>query len=259
MTQGYLVLAQGGYARLAEKLAASIKETQSKINNISIITDEVVDKNLFDKVINIPENDLSIGEQWKIHNRVYFYDLTPYDETVILDADMLFLTDVSHWWDLFKFYELLVTDKVKTYRDQTVTNSPYRKTFRANNLPDLYSAFTYFKKCETSKVFFNLVKSIIKNWDEYIMRYAPEYKQRFPSIDLAFALSARILGIEDKIISPFEFPTFAHMKTGCQGWRSVSSYEKWSDAVGLYKTQNGIKIGGYLQHGILHYVEKDLL
>jgi hypothetical protein len=259
MTQGYLVLAQGGYAKLAEKLAVSIRETQSTVKNISIITDEVVDSSLFDKVISIPEDDLAVEKHWKIHNRVYFYDLTPYNETVILDADMLFLTDVSHWWNLFKSYDLLVTDKVKTYRDHLIKKSPYRKTFRANDLPDLYSAFTYFKKCKQSKIFFDLVKSIIKNWDEYIMRYAPEHKQGFCSIDLAFALSAKILGIENEIVSPFEFPTFTHMKTGCQGWRSVPLYENWSDIVGFYKTKTSLKIGGYPQHGILHYVEKDLL
>jgi hypothetical protein len=260
MTKGYLVLAQGSYIKQAENLAKSIKSTQSKISNISVITDQPADAALFDYIIPIPENDLALDKQWKIHNRVYFNDLTPYTQTVVLDADMLFLSDVSHWWDLFNHYDLLVTDKVKTYRDRLVINSPYRKTFQGNNLPDLYSAFTYFRKdSEIVNDFFAVLKSVISNWDFWLDRFAPEYRQRFESIDLAMAISAKVLGIEEQIVSKFNFPNFIHMKPGCQGWKDKTISDKWSDTIGFYKTDNGIKIGAFLQSGILHYVEKDII
>jgi alpha-N-acetylglucosamine transferase len=258
-SKGYLVLAQGGYSSMAEILAESIRKTQTKISNISIITDEVIDSTLFDKVIQIPQDDLAKDNGWKIHNRVYFYDLSPYDETVILDADMLFLSDVSHWWNLFNFYDILITENVLTYRGEKVIDSPYRKTFNANNLPNCYSAFTYFKKCKKAKDFFDLLKIIISNWDDWTMRYAPEFRQKFPSIDLAMAISAKIMGIEEEIFSKFDYPTFTHMKTGCQNWKQALSHKNWSDIVSLSQSPQGIKIGGYLQQGILHYVEKDLL
>jgi len=251
-------MAQGDYIKQASALALSIKKTQSSISNISIITDGVVDDiTLFDHIIPIPDIDLAINEEWKIHNRVYFYDLTPYDETVILDADMLFLSDVSNWWDMLKKYDLLVTDKVKTYRGDWVTQDFYRKTFVYNGLPNLYSAFTYFKKSDLANDFFALMKEIIINWDEFTCRYSPEYKQEKPSIDVAMGIAALILDCEDMIVSSTPYPTFTHMKGGCQGWNS--NYVDWENVLGVYPNNMGIRIGPYMQTGILHYVVKDFV
>jgi hypothetical protein len=256
MKRGYLVLAQGGYAHMAEKLAESIKRSQSNGLGLSIITDEPVDPTLFDRVIAIPDQDLAADQEWKIHNRVFFYDLTPYDETVILDADMLFLSDVGHWWKLFESYDLLLTNKVMTYRNTLIKNSPYRKTFRANQLPDVYSAFTYFKKSAIAEEFFKLVKNIVTHWDQWTIQFAPAHRQKFPSIDLAMSIAVKVLDIESITTTTLDFPTFTHMKTKCQGWKTIEN--DWASTVGVYKHKNGnIEIGSYQQTGILHYVNKD--
>jgi hypothetical protein len=260
MSKGYLVMAQAGYVRNAEALAESIQLSQSKVSNISIITDQEVSKELFDQIIPLPREDLSSNSQWKIHNRVYFKDLTPYDETVILDADMLFLSDVSHWWELFRHYDILTTNKVLTYRGTNINSSPYRKTFVENNLLDLYSAFTYFKKnSEITDQFFKVLKSIIQNWNTWTERYTPEYRQKFESIDLAMAIAAKVLGIEDRIVSNLDYPCFTHMKVGCQDWSQNSLYDQWNELIGFYKSDNDVSVGAFRQTGILHYVIKDLV
>lgn len=252
--QGYLVLAQGNYIRHAELLAKSIKATQSAIANISVITDQCCDSSLFDHVIAIPQDDLAGNAEWKIHNRAYFYDLTPYTETVILDADMVFLNDVSHWWTMFKKYDLLITHRVKNYKGDWVKDNPYRKAFVSNNLPNLYSAFCYFKKSYSAAQFFELVKSIIVNWHHFSLVYTPIDPQTWPSLDLAFAIAAHILGID--VTSPVEYPTFTHMKSGCQGWSVYD--ERWRTHLGCYVTDK-IRLGNHVQNGILHYVDKDLV
>lgn len=256
MTRGYLVMAQGEvYARQAEHLARSIRITQTGVKNISVITDQKIDSSLFDQVIDLTGEDYALGSTWKIENRVYFYDLTPYNETVILDADMLFLTDVGHWWEYLSNFDLLFTDKVLTYRKEWIKDSPYRKTFVSNKLPNLYSAYTYFKKSDLAEQFFKLVKNIVLNWDTWTKEFAPENRQKFPSIDLAMAIAVKLMGIENTTTSKLDYPTFVHMKGGCQGW--VKPVDDWTDALGAYKTLQGVKIGPYLQTGILHYVRKD--
>lgn len=257
MSKGYLVMAQGKvYANQAEHLARSINRTQSSINKISVITDQEVDKSLFDQVIVITD-DLAVNTHWKIENRVNFYNLTPYDETVILDADMLFLSDVSHWWSLFEKYDLLLTNKVLTYRGTELVDNYYRKAFVYNYLPNVYSAFTYFNKSKTTDTFFKLVRSIVLNWDKWTIQYAPVERQRFPSIDLAMSLAIKILDIEDEVTCNLQYPTFTHMKGKCQGW--TDSVSDWSDVLGVYKTPNEIKLGPFPQTGILHYVKKDFV
>lgn len=258
MTKGYLVMAQGEqYARQAEALSQSIANTQSCISRLSVITDQEVDHSLFDKVITLPV-DLSPDAKWKIENRVQFYDLTPYDETVILDSDMLFLSDVSHWWEHLSKYELLVTDKVKTYRGEWVgENNPYRYAFTSHKLPNVYSAFTYFKKTPLTFEFFALVKQIVLNWDAWVYRYTPDYVQKSPSIDLAMAIAINIMGINEEVVSKEQFPTFTHMKGKIQGWKR--GVDEWTTVLDTRCSPSGLKIGVYPQTGILHYVKKDFV
>lgn len=257
MTKGYIVVAQGEYISQASALALSIQKTQSTVNKISIITDGEVDKNLFDCVIPLAIDNAEESSSWKIYNRTKVYELSPYDETVLLDADMLFLTDVSHWWNLLSHYDLLVTDKVKTYRDEWVVNSPYRRTFIANDLANLYSAFTYFKKSQLANDFFKLVESIVRNWDVWSWKYTPYERQPFPSIDVAMAIASKILDCNDRIVSRLDYPTFTHMKGGCQGWNRPS--DQWDDKLKVSATGQKLKLGANIQTGILHYVKKDFI
>ena len=169
---------------------------------------------------------------------------------------MLFIDDVSHWWNLMSKYEFLYTSKVKTYRGDVVKTNPYRQTFVDNKLPNVYSAFTYFKQCDKSKSVFDLVSSMMQNWNEWTGRYAPESKQSFPSLDLAIAMAVEILNIAQECESPIEFPTFTHMKSGCQGWKHYN--EDWKTHLGIYVTDK-IRLGNHIQTGILHYVDKSFI
>jgi hypothetical protein len=268
LTKGYLILAQNNssddYVRMAYVLALSIKTSQKSVTSVSLVTD-VVDavpehyKSVFDHVIEIPWYDDALSTEWKVENRWKIYHVTPYDETVLLDADMLFLTDISHWWNhLNKNYDLFITSSVLTYRNEIVTNNYYRKVFTENNLPNTYSAFTYFKKSQLAEEFWTLVEIIAKNWQEFYDRYLPNFRPKFLSMDVVFALAAKILDIEDQITTKFDYPTFVHMKSRVQNWVTVT--EDWMDYGGVYLNRQGaLKISNYQQTGIFHYTEKKFL
>lgn len=265
MDKGYLILAQNNgvddYVKMAYVLAMSIKLTQSTVNNVTLITD-VPDavplhySKIFDKILPIQWYDDAFDSTWKIENRWKLYHLSPYTETVVLDADMLFLSDISHWWNyMSKNFDLLITDKVLTYRNELIEKSYYRKTFIDNNLPNCYSAFTYFKKSELAKQFWDLVELIVKNWKVYYQRFIKESKPKNLSIDIVFALAVKILGIKDEVFSSLEYPNFTHMKGRDQGWIQYS--DNWMDYAGVYLTEEcQLKIGNYQQTGIFHYTEK---
>ena len=257
MSQGYLVMAQGSYIKAAEDLAMSIQATQSRVKGISVITDQPTSSELFEHVIQVPQQDLSGDAQWKIHNRAYFYALTPYDETVILDADMLFLTDLSHWWDYLQHHQLLITTRVKTYRNTWVESSAYRAAFRSNQLINAYSAYTYFKKTQLPQEAFTLLKSFMTNWDVWARRITPNDMQKFPSIDLGLAMAVKLLDCQNEVTSVLNYPTFTHMKAGCQGWSNYR--DRWDDVLGVYTDGSSLRIGSHLQTGLLHYVNKDFV
>jgi hypothetical protein len=148
VSRGYIVIAQNSgdtdYLKMAYALALSLKVTQSTVNNLTVCVDKntVVPKkysDVFDNVVQIPWLDDSKEEKWKINNKWKYYYMSPYDETVILDADMVFPTDVSHWWDILSEKDIWATTNVKTYRGENAVdhNMYYREYFIKNNLPNI--------------------------------------------------------------------------------------------------------------------------
>ncbi len=234
MTKGYICVVQNNetvdYLRLAYALGLSIKNTQSNINKFSIVTDieniPVHFQNVFDHIIPI-KNDRAKNSDWKLDNIVDLYEYSPYEETVMLDSDMLFLSDVSHWWDTMCQKDLWFTTNTKTYRGtNTPKNTIYRQEFIKNKLPSVYNAFFYFKKSNTAQELFQMMKHIVENWDEYCNRYLSSQQPKVFSTDVAFGLAIKLLGLtENAIVPQLTFPYFIHMKSQNQGWSSKKQHQ----------------------------------
>jgi hypothetical protein len=264
MSKGFCLLAQNNdttdYIRQAYALALSLHK-YNKGQKISLITNDPVPASYlhaFDKIIAIPWDDNAEGAKWKIQNRWKVYHASPYDETIVLEADMLILNDITHWWKELGKRDLFFVSNVRTYRDELVTSTYYRKTFKANTLPNLYSACHYFKKGDVAKEFFNLVEIIINNWQLFYGKFASEEYQKWCSMDVSCALASKILGNETEITDPKSFITFTHMKPHVQEWGQVP--EQWTKVIGKYYRPDGTLIlGNYVQKGLLHYVEDEFL
>jgi hypothetical protein len=246
------------YLKLAYALALSIKNTQRPgFDQVALVINgkqKLTDLNsswVFDHVIEWNQETFWNGRSW-------MDKLTPFEHTICLDVDMLFLRDYSHWAEYFiENSELYVANKSYTYRGELVEDNHYRKAFVKNNLPNLYSFYTYFKKdSEIAQEFFELGRLIIKNPIEFSNTFLSEYKPNIVGTDEAFALAAKILDITDNIAYPLEFPRVVHMKPMIQNWPWPA--QSWSDHVGFYFNKKAeLKIGNYQQHDIMHYVEKD--
>lgn len=246
------------YLKLAYALALSIKNTQKPgYDQVALVIEDsaLIDKFnsswVFDHVIEWNQETFWDGRSW-------MDKLSPFDATVCLDVDMLFTRDYSHWIDYFlENCELYVANKSYTYRGELVTDSYYRKAFVKNQLPNLYSMYTFFKKDSTlAGEFFELGRHIIKNPIEFSNLFLSEHKPKVLGTDEAFALSAKILDIADEISYPLEFPKLIHMKPMIQNWPWPA--EIWSSHIGFYVNSSAnIKLGNYQQDSIIHYVEKD--
>jgi hypothetical protein len=262
MKFGYLLVVSEhntiDYLRLAYALAISIKNTQREgYDQVALVIDnkeklnELKSSWVFDHVIEWDQETFWDGRSW-------MDQLSPFDATVCLDADMLFMRDYSHWVDYFlENCDLYVANKSYTYRGEIAQDIYYRKAFIKNKLPNLYSMYTFFKKESTlAKQFFNLGREIIKNPIEYTNLFLSEHKPKIIGTDEAFALAAKILDIQDQIAYSLEFPRIVHMKPMIQNWPWPA--DTWSDHIGFYLNKVGqLKLGNYQQHDIVHYVEKD--
>ena len=264
MSKGFVFLAQNSkddYVLQACLLAMSLKATQKECNICLITNDDVPVKykKLFDVIKEIPWTDSAEDKEWKVNNRWKLYHASPYDETIILDTDMLVLQDLENWWAFLKNYDLFFVSNVYTYRGELITSDYYRKTFTVNELPNLYAGFHYFKKCDFAKDFYSWLELVMNNWEFFYGKYAKELYQKSLSVDLSAAIVAKILDCDKQITNNKTlFPSFTHMKPYIQGWENVGS--KWQDRVGSYLTDDlKLKIGNHIQQGIFHYTEKDFV
>lgn len=264
VSKGFVVLAQNNknvdYIKQAYALALSVKSTQASVTNISLVTNNKVPKkykSVFDKIIPIPWNDDAKNTQWKVENRWKLYHASPYYETIVLDADMLLLEDISLWWDYCSNFDIRFCSKITNYKLENVIDVVHRKTFIANNLSNVYHALHYFKKSDNVAEFYKILEFVVNNWELCYGKFAPDEYQNWLSMDLACAIAIEISGLQHivDVNSPLQF---THMKTPIQGW-SINP-ESWQDMVSYYLTSTGkLVVGNITQGNVFHYVEKNFI
>lgn len=243
------------YTRLAYACALSIKHSQPNgRNHVTVFTNDVGAftqyqiKGAIDCVKRYHGPD-------GMDSRSRVYELTPYEHTIFLDSDMLILDAID--WSVFDSRYLYVASSAVDFRNKQIEGyGPYRKLFEQYRLPNLYNAFTYFKKSDPrTQEFFDLVEAITDNPREFITKFLPGCPLLTMPTDEAFSLAAMILDIDDEITS--DLIKITHMKSMLQNW---GADEKWTARIRLTMDNTGnTKIGVWPQYGLLHYVDKSAI
>lgn len=272
MSRGFFTIAQGEmYQRFAYALALSLKISQPE--HLSKLSIGVTKKELktinpkyravFDEIVTIPWKDHAANSKWKLENEWKAIHMTPYDETIKLDADMLFPGDISNWWDALSKSEGVFCTAPFTYRGEPALNDFYRKTFTESQLPNIYTAMFYFKKSEINYQLFALAEDIFNNWERYFYEFlGPEHRPKIVSTDVVFAIAAKILNYEEFNKLPnVGIPTFVHMKSQLQNWPNDQfMLEDWTQMIQPhFGTDCSLMIGNFKQTLPFHYHVKTFL
>lgn len=272
MSQGYITIAQNNtdtnYLEQAYGLALSLRASQSTVKDLAVCVDsqtlaaiEPRHERAFSHIITIPWGDEAASTEWKIQNKWKVFHMTPFEHTVLLDADMVFPTDVSHWWSYLTASEFWATTTVHNFRGEPIpSDQVYRKTFQINHLPNVYSAFMYFCKCDLAAEIFRLVDLIFHNRSEFFTEFLePTHRPAWISGDVAFALAIKLLGVQHLTTRPALYPTFIHMKAQIQNVHGVM-YEDWQQSLATQMLEaNHIKIGNHRISLPLHYTQASWL
>ena len=268
-SRGFLTVAQNNsntdFIRLSYALALSLKATQSKYGNLSIaVTDKssVPEKYkwAFDNIIEIPWGDAANNSDWKLENEWKLYHITPYEETIKLDADMLFLNDISCWWDIFCQRDVCIPTKVFNLQNKIVENTFYRPGYKENNIPKLHTAFMYFKKSDLAFELYTMAEIITQNWEKFYWEFMPIKSPKEFSTDTTFSIASKVLDSTDDIINPWDKLTFTHGKTRLNTWGQYYQDEDWSKSIPFYLTPNlECFVGCYRINKPLHYHLKHLI
>jgi len=262
--KGFLVLAQNSenidYVKQAYALALSLHKSQSSCL-ISLVTNDPVPddyKEVFDKIIPIPGDDQAIDSVWKVENRWKLYHVTPYDETIVFDSDMLVFRSFDRLWEQLSNYDVFFASHVLDFKGNRVTDHVNRKMFTENQLPNLYFGLHYFKKNQPALDFYNTLAFVVANWERVYFDIAPKNKQKWVSMDVSAAIAAKILGIEDQVVHPTIDFNFVHMKSNLQNIDPIPSL--WTNVLDYYiNGDNQLLVSNMLQDGIFHYVTDTFL
>ncbi len=261
MDKGYFIFAQGkDYIRNAYALALSIKNTQ-KINSVcvAIAPDDKIPnayKEVFDHIVTVK----NVGLAYPMQNEWQIWDLTPYKETIHVEADMLFTTNIDWWWKELQQHEMIFTSHVKDYRGNVATSNFYRRHFDKQNLPKLYNGFYYFRYSETAHSFFKKAKEVSARYKHYANHFfAGTWYPETPTTDEIFGMTAYLLDLDQKVYnSSYTLPYFTHMKVKLQDWKQIEApdTEDWMRYLPCKLSKHGLNIGGFIQHGPFHYQNK---
>ena len=262
VSKGFLIFAQNtdsvDYLEQAYALALSIQYSQESIKHISLVTSDKVPnkyKLVFDKIIPIPWMNESVTSRYATEHRWKMYHASPYHETIVLDADMLLLEDITTWWDYCSNYDLKFCSRIKNYKLETVKDTFHRRTFIANQLSDPYVALHYFKKSKTAHEFYKILEFVCNNWEWCWDKFAPNEYQKSCSLDLATAVSIEILMFQDTVFDSCSPLEFIHMKPHLQEWDYDSV--NWQTVVSAILNAKGdLIVGNIKQSKLFHYCEK---
>jgi hypothetical protein len=215
MTRGVLLFASNNdavkYTDLAEIAAVRCKQYLNV--SVSIVTetpDQIKTVSTFDQIITVKEtveqykkfnnsNQFKIS-QWKNFSRADAYDLSPYDETLVIDVDYFLYTDKLKW--CFDQPGDLVIAKRSQDVSYTRDNSEF-VYLGATQLDFYWATVFFFRKTLENKIFFDFVSHIKDNWRYYKHQY--QFNSHLYRNDFSFTIAAHVL---KELVTDLPFPLF---------------------------------------------------
>ena len=149
-------------------------------------------------------SDTGTFVEWNNFGRHEAYEASPYDETIILDADYLILDDSLDQLFQCPFDYLLFN------RNHTIDGVYESNTMGPHSLPFVWATAVMFRHSDQTRMFFDLVARIKRNYDYYRLLY--NVREGNYRNDYAFAIAHYILSgysVVRSSFAPHTITTFA--------------------------------------------------
>ena len=157
-----------------------IEKYNYKFDNTIVIDSDSTNKNVENQV-------------WINKGRYQAYNLSPYDETLLLDTDYLINTDT-----LLKPFELY--DDFMCHNKINYLMLPFtgQERISKHSFDTLWATVVYFKKTKKARLIFESMKMIQENYSHYIKIYDPTVGFYRNDFALTIALRTVYGQLEDK-------------------------------------------------------------
>ena len=176
------------YVKIADRCARLVHHTLglpvTLVTDNNVVTEHIDQTILAENTLNNRRAGYAGGTQWRNGNRYQAHELSPYDETILLDTDYLIL-DKS----LLTMLESTIDYRLIHH------NQNFKQSMSGNmgpvSLDFVWATAVCFKKTEKSKLLFELVGRIQRNYRYYQQLY--QLRERNFRNDYAFAIANNIL------------------------------------------------------------------
>lgn len=209
MSQGVLIFAFNSgdidYVELAIFAARRVKQYLNK--PVSLVTDSKdwlysnfpTDVSIFDKVIDSTDTTAQTKRFydgtnnfqniiWKNSNRVNCFELSPYNETLVIDSDYIINSSFLDycWQQPGDFLIYKNHNDLAGWRD--TKEFEYVSEY---SIPFYWATVFFFRKTETNKHFFTLIEHVRNNWSYFVKLYQLS-STRFRN-DFAFSIAIHMM------------------------------------------------------------------
>jgi hypothetical protein len=180
------------YVKLAEHCAARIR---AHLNiPVALISDSAVVSDQFDAILRsvapVRSNNRALKAEkyeWRNLTRTQVYNLTPWDRTLLIDADFFINSDALK-------NHLLTDIDFAIAREcyDPATGYSYVKKLGKSQIDQLWATVMIFNKSTTAEHIFNLADYVLKNYDYYHKLY--NFNDVPLRNDYAFTIACHLLG-----------------------------------------------------------------
>lgn len=197
MTKGILIFAINSTFDYLSAAEFAAKQAKKYLHlPVTLVTNAPVTSTVFDTVITITDDSsttrnviTSTGTsttQWFNESRIRAYDLSPYDQTLLIDADFfMFNNSLAPIFD--------TDSEIACYNEINDVTSTYPSQIRLNeiSIPMQWATVLYFKKCPLSKAVFDFMQLIKSEWKYYSILY--HFRNHNFRNDFALSIALQVL------------------------------------------------------------------
>ncbi len=140
---------------------------------------------------------------WYNGSRSSAYDLSPFDETIILDSDYL-VQDSTFDLVWGNDEEVLINREALTLQHRAP--KPQERRLESSSIAMFWATMVYFRKGEQAKMLFDLIEQVRENYLHY--QYVYEFPGKNFRNDYAFSIAIHMLNgfLENNEFKPFPVP-----------------------------------------------------
>lgn len=199
MSNGAVIIANDTpeieYLRMARVAARLV--TRNLNIPVALITDTEVSYPEFEKVIVVPRGNNNVRTtvmgsthqtmSWFNLGRTDVYDLTPWDRTLVIDADLFVMTDAlkSH---ISADFDFAIAKDIHMPNDG---NTGFA-SLSNQKIAHMWATIMIFNKSQQARSIFAMAKHVIKHYKTYAKIY--DFEPRYIRNDYAFSIACHLLG-----------------------------------------------------------------